>query len=145
MSKASTSPEIRDLAARLNTTVVHLHRLLRRMDAGTSLTVAQASALALLVSAGPHTLTALAGYELVSPPTMTRIVAALEGRGLVTRTRALDDARQVQIEATAAGRRLIREAFSARLDNLAQRLDALDALERERLEEALELLARLGR
>jgi DNA-binding MarR family transcriptional regulator len=142
----SNSPtDTRDLAALLNTTVVHLHRLLRRLDRDSGLTVSQASALALLVSAGPHTLTALAGYELVTPPTMTRIVGALESRGFVDRTRAAGDGRQVQIAATPAGRALIREVFSARLNNLARRLELLSPVDRARLEDALELLAAVGR
>ncbi|MBI2761102.1 MAG: MarR family transcriptional regulator [Chloroflexi bacterium] len=35
---------------------------------------------------------------------MTRIVAALEARGLVTRTRSPGDLRVVSVEATTAGR-----------------------------------------
>ena len=143
MSNPSAA-ELRALAVRLNTSVVHLHRQLRRSDASLDLPVAQASALALLVSAGPHTIGSLANFELVAAPTMTRIVSALETKGLVQRTRLHDDGRVVQVEATEAGRRLIQEAFSARLNRLAEGLAALTPAEQLQLEGAIGLLERLA-
>lgn len=145
MNRDPSSTDSRALAARFNTAVVHVHRQLRRMDRTMHLPVAQASALALLVSAGPHSVGALASYELVAAPTMTRIVSALESKGLVARTRPSDDGRVVQVEATAAGRQLIRDAFSARVDSLAQRLEALTPAERAQLEDSLALLERVAR
>jgi len=140
----ATPEDARALAARLNTTVVHLHRRLRRLDQGIGLPLAQASALTLLVSAGPHTIGALANFELVAAPTMTRIVSALETKGLVARARPAGDGRIVQVQATDSGRRLIREAFSARLGRLAESLEALNIAERAQLESALAILDRVG-
>jgi MarR family transcriptional regulator, organic hydroperoxide resistance regulator len=43
----------------------------------------------------------------VTAPTATRILDALERRGVVSRTRALDDRRAVTVKLTAAGRELL--------------------------------------
>ncbi len=135
----------RSLGERLNTAVVHLNRQLRRADIAVGLPTAQASALALLVSAGPHTNSELAGFELVSGPTMTRIVSALEDRGLVSRGRSPGDQRSVRIEATAAGRELIARALANRVTELDRRLATLPPQSRSALESAVDILGELAR
>ncbi len=136
--------ELRTLAARLNTTVTHLNRRLRRTDDAMELPPAQASALALLVAAGRHTLGDLAAFERVAGPTMTRIVASLERRGLAARTHDLVDRRQVYIEATPDGRQLIREGRDRRLQSLEAELRALAPAELASLSAALDVFAKLA-
>jgi DNA-binding MarR family transcriptional regulator len=138
-------PDVHELAARLNTTIVHMHRHLRRLDSDLDLPSAQASALAVLVSAGPHTIGALASIELVASPTMTRIVTALEARGLITRTRTSNDLRVVSVEATAAGKALISRALSNRLEQLAAGLAGLTPGQLRDIETAIDLLTRIRR
>ena len=71
-----------ELAARLRLAVTRLHRRLRQQQPG-DLTPSQASALASVDRLASPTLGELAARESVQPPSLTRIVAALEARGLV--------------------------------------------------------------
>lgn len=50
----------------------------------------------------------LAGAVLISPGAVTRRVEALERRGLVTRTRSIDDARVVEAALTEAGLQVLK-------------------------------------
>ena len=95
----------------------------------------RASALSVLVFGGPMRVTELARLEQVKPPTMTKIVAGLEGEGLARRTPDPDDARAVRLEPTRAGVALIhqgRRRRVARLVGAMQQLtaDDLDVLRR---------------
>ena len=70
--------EIENLADRLHSTAIHLLRLVRVQDAATGIAPARLSALSVLVFGGPMSLNQLAQAEQVRPPTMSRIVDALE-------------------------------------------------------------------
>ena len=94
----------RVLADRLHSAAIHLLRSVRRVDARTGLSGPRLSALSVVVFAGPVTLGELAAAEQVRPPTMTRLVQALETRGLVTRTVDAADRRIVRAELTTLGR-----------------------------------------
>src|ERR671933_1067936 len=72
-------------ADRLHSAAIHLLRRVRRQDDASGLTAPRLSALSVIVFGGPLTLGALAAAEQVRPPTMTRIVQALEEAGLVVR------------------------------------------------------------
>src|SRR3954470_11766310 len=97
------------VADRLHSAAIHLLRRLRREDDASGLSAPRLSALSVIVYGGPLTLGALAGPEQPPPPTMTRIVAALEERQLVARAPSPDDGRVTLVRATAAGRRLLEE------------------------------------
>src|SRR5271167_4236704 len=73
------------LAARLRSAVTRLHRRLRQQTVG-GLTPSQGSALTSIEALGTPTLGELAAREAVQPPSMTRIVGALEADGFVART-----------------------------------------------------------
>lgn len=141
---AATRRDPREIALQVNSIVVHLNRRLRRLDEGIGLPPAQASALALLSSAGPHAISDVAQFERVSAPTMTRIIAALESRGLVQRARDGQDQRRVVVAASAEGKRLISTALRARATQLAAAIDALSAEDRDTLGKALPVLAALA-
>ena len=81
---ARASDEV-ELAARLASLSTVLQRQLGRVEAGEGLTRARLSALALLVLGGPRRLGELAAAERVRPPTMTRLVHAMEADGWVVR------------------------------------------------------------
>ena len=83
MRKASTTE---DLADRLHSAAIHLLRLVRVQDAATGVAPARLSALSVIVFGGPVSLNDLARAEQVRPPTMSRIVDALEAEGLARRT-----------------------------------------------------------
>jgi DNA-binding MarR family transcriptional regulator len=90
-------------------------------------------------------LTDLARVEQVKPPTMTRMVAGLEGEGLVRRRAVAGDARAVRLEATPRGTKVMHEGRRRRVRRLATALDALAPGELEVLARAAVLMERLAR
>jgi DNA-binding MarR family transcriptional regulator len=139
MSKpAGAQPEA--VADRLHSAAIHLLRRVRKEDTKTGEGPARLSALSVLVFGGPKTLGQLAAAEQVRPPTMTRIVTGLERSGLATRIRDEEDARRVQICATAAGVGLLKRGRKLRVAHLSRQLKKLNSTELERLKSAVDLL-----
>ena len=136
-------PPTRDATAvadRLHSAAIRLLRSLRREDARTGLTAPRLSALSVVVFGGPLTLGELAAAEQVRPPTMTRLVAALEAQGLVARDPDPTDGRVVRVRATAKGQRLLAAGRARRVATLATRVDALAPAERDTLARAAEIV-----
>lgn len=113
------------VADRLHSTAIHLLRRLRAEDRGTGLSGPRASALSVVVFGGPIALGDLAAAEQVKPPTMTRLVTALEAHGLVKREGDADDARVVRVRATPKGIRLLQEGRARRIARLQAALQEL--------------------
>jgi DNA-binding MarR family transcriptional regulator len=114
-----------------------------RQHAPEDITPSQLSALSVIVRDGPMTLSRLAEAERVQPPTVTRVVDALQQKGLVTRVPSELDRRVAYVEATTEGRGLV-EAIRRRRDAyLARRLRTLTPEERLLLGRAAPLLERL--
>ena len=86
----------------------------------------------------------LAEHEKVQPPSMTRTVAALEERGLVTRLAHPTDGRQVLLELSRNGRALLFEDRKRREAWLARRFELLTDDERALLHAVAPLLERLA-
>lgn len=133
-----------ELASALRMSVMRLARRLRahRLDSGLSLT--QLAALATLERHGAISPRELAEHEKVQPPSVTRVIAVLESRGLATRTPHPTDGRQQIVAPTPAGRALLREDRRRREVWLARQLAALTAEERAVLRSAAGVLERLG-
>jgi DNA-binding MarR family transcriptional regulator len=137
-----TSPE---LASRLRSAVARLGRRLRQEGmVNEEASPSQLTALATLFRTGPMTLGELAGAERVKPPTMTRIVAALEERGLVRREPSPDDGRVVHVVLTEDGHRAHEDYRKRRDAWLRSKLSQLSAPERHTLAWAAEILDRLA-
>jgi DNA-binding MarR family transcriptional regulator len=117
-------------------------RHVRREDSATGVPPAQLSALSVLVFGGPRTLGELAAAEQVRPPTMTRIVQALETRGLVRRELDAEDARIHRLYATAQGRRVMQHGRRRRVASLAALLARLSPDDVARVRDAAELVER---
>ena len=132
------------LASALRLSVMRLARRMRGERADTSLTLSQLAALATLERHGPLTPRELAAAERVSPPSMTRLTASLEGAGLITRTAHPSDGRQVLLAASADGTALLREDRRRRDAWLAQRLAELPAEDLSVLRRATAVLDRLA-
>jgi DNA-binding MarR family transcriptional regulator len=137
------APEL--VADRLHSAAIHLLRRLRGEDVASGLTAPRLSALSVIVFGGPLTLGALAAAEQVRPPTMTRLVGALERAGLVTREPDPADGRQVLLRATSTGRRLLEEGRLRRTASLARQVAALPPSDLAALARAADLLERLAR
>jgi DNA-binding MarR family transcriptional regulator len=125
--------------------ITKVNRRLRQTRPLGELTIAQISALLSLDTAGALTPRELAEAERVQPPTMTRIVARLEERGLVQRTPHPTDGRQVILACSPDGREVLSEYQRVRDEWLAARLAALSQEERQVLQQAAEILSRIAR
>jgi DNA-binding MarR family transcriptional regulator len=133
------------LADKLHSSAIHLLRKLRREDESSGLNAPRLSALSVIVFGGPLSLGDLAAAEQVRPPTMTRIVNALEAQGLVTKQRDETDGRSIRLDATAAGKALLLEGRRRRVDALARQIESLNADDRRSLSEASRILAEVIR
>ena len=113
------------VADALHSAAIHLLRKVRKEDDRTGITPSRLSALSVLVFGGPMRLTDLARAEHVRPPTMTRIVAALEADRLARRKADATDGRSARIEATRRGARLMHEGRTRRVVRLGDALKGL--------------------
>jgi len=143
MSKATRNSGDAALAEQLHSVAIHLLRRLRRSDDQMGLSGPRASALSVLVFGGPTSLAQLARVEQVRPPTMARLVDALEAGGLARRDVDKTDLRAVRICATAKGRKLLLEGRARRLHQLVRLLDDTSPAERATLASAVTTLQRL--
>ena len=132
-------------ADQIHSAAIHLLRALRRADEATGLSGPRLSALSVVVFGGPLTLGELAAAEQVRPPTMTRLVTALENAGLVERKSVPTDARLTRISATSRGRKLMQRGRQARIEALVERLDRLSSAELEVVRRAAPLLEKAAR
>ena len=132
-----------DLADRWHSLAIHLLRRLRREDVKAGLTGPRLSALSVVVFGGPITLGDLAAAEQVKPPTMTRLVRALEEEGLVRRETDPQDGRVVRLRATTKGANLLAAGRVRRVHKLSEPLASLTADEQRTLQRAAEILARV--
>ncbi|SFN97070.1 DNA-binding transcriptional regulator, MarR family [Geodermatophilus obscurus] len=132
------------LAHDLRLAVMRFSRRLRNQRVDTSVTLTHLAALSTLKRHGAMSPGELAAHERVQPPSMTRVVVALEERGLVTRTPHPTDGRQVVIGLTDAAERLLTEEARAREAWLSARLHRLTPEERATLREAAAIMEQLA-
>ncbi|HEY2429780.1 MAG TPA: MarR family transcriptional regulator [Acidimicrobiales bacterium] len=146
MPATAAAPNVSaDFAPRLRAVTARLHRLLRQhADPQLDLSQSLSSALATVSRTGPVTLGRLAELERVQPPSMTRIVAQLEERGLVVRTTDPSDRRIARVEVTPAATDALAELRTRRNEYLAARLADLRPSELRALEAAIPVLERLA-
>lgn len=98
-----------------------------------------------LYRAGTHTPKALAEAERIQPQSLTRVLATLEERALVSRVPDPADGRRSLVSITADGLATLREYSVHREKWLADAMAAtLSPTERELLRLAAELMARLA-
>lgn len=133
------------LASLLRDAITRLNRRVRQARPVGDLTVTQISALTSLELGGALTPRELADAERVQPPTMTKIVAKLEERGLVRRTPHPTDGRQVVLAATEQGKAVLAQHERARDEWLARALAGLSPDERDTLLRAAEILQKVAR
>ena len=134
-----------ELADKLHSAAIHLLRKLRREDESSGLNAPRLSALSVIVFGGPLSLGDLAAAEQVRPPTMTRIVNALETQMLVTKQRDQTDGRSIRLAATTKGKALLMEGRKRRVDALANQIASLSAEDQRSLSEASRILGRVIR
>jgi len=143
--EASATRNREAVADALHSAAIHLLRGVRKEDVRSGLGPARLSALSVLVFAGAMRLTDLARIEQVRPPTMTKVVAGLEARGLVKRRADTEDGRAFRLESTARGTKLLQEGRRRRVARLAEGLQALGSEEVELLGRAAAIIERVSK
>lgn len=109
--------------------MVHFRPMLARRD----ITEQQWRVIRVLAQAGQMDASELADSAFILAPSLTRILKSIEERGLVARSKDVDDGRRVILEITQAGRDLINDvtpdsrAIYARIEQAygKERIDAL--------------------
>lgn len=146
-----TTPETRSDAALASVLRISVSRLARRLRAERAahglqpeLSDTQIGALATLERKGAMTPGELADHEKVQPPSMTRVIAVLEQRGLVRRAAHATDKRQVVLTVTEGGREVVHQSRRLREAWLARRLRELTPAERAKLRAAAPILEKLS-
>jgi DNA-binding MarR family transcriptional regulator len=132
-----------ELAHSVRMAITRLARRLRNQRADLTLTATQLSALAALDQHGPLTPGALAEHERVQPPSMTRVLATLEEKGMVASSAHPTDRRQKMVEVTPAAHAMLVADRRAREEWLAQRMTELSAAEVAALRAATPVLEKL--
>jgi DNA-binding MarR family transcriptional regulator len=135
---------VSELASQLRLSVVRLNRRLRSQRTDETVSLTQISAISALSRCGAMTPSELASSERVRPPSMTRVIAALEEAGWVSRRDHPTDGRQSIIELTQAGAELLAAEASAKERWLDKRLAELSEAERSTLSEAAEIIDRMA-
>ena len=117
------------------------HRsITERALASLGLGVKEFGALAILAEEGPLSQQRLGGRQGVDRTTMVAVVDALEGSGLVERRRDPADRRAYSLNATAKGRRVLRQAGEAGRRAEAEFLAPISARDRRHLKQLLRTL-----
>lgn len=135
---------IAELAALLRPSLLRLTRVIRNQRADMSVTLTQLSAMGTLASRGPMSAGELASCEKVQPPSMTKVLANLEERGLVHRDAHPTDKRQAILSVTDEGLTLIERERRSRNEWLAVRLARLSPDERAVLRAVIPVLDKLA-
>ncbi|MFJ9949151.1 MarR family winged helix-turn-helix transcriptional regulator [Kitasatospora sp. NPDC091207] len=135
-----------DLAAvsQLRSSTVRLSRRLRHQRVEESLSPTEMGVLGTLARCGKATPGELARKEHVQPPSMTRIVAMLEEKGLVRREPHPEDRRQVVVSSTEQAEVILAESRRRRNAWLAELAEGLDEEEWAALRAAAPVLYKLA-
>ncbi len=133
---------LEDVADQLHSLAIHLLRRVRPADAATGISAARLSALSVIGFGGPCTVSELAAAEQVAIPTISKIVAALVGDGLVTRLPDAQDRRVVRLAATAAGMARLRAGRARRIAQIVTLLERLPPEEIQAVQTAVAAINR---
>ncbi|MFJ4920982.1 MarR family winged helix-turn-helix transcriptional regulator [Streptomyces sp. NPDC088725] len=128
----------------LRSAVMRLGRRLKHQRVDESLSPTEMSVLATLARCGSSTPGELARKEHVQPPSMTRIVALLEAKGLVGLEPHPDDRRQKVVSQTAQAEAMLEKSRRKRNVWLMSLAEGLDEDEWEKLRAAAPVLEKLA-
>jgi DNA-binding MarR family transcriptional regulator len=132
----------RKVVERFHHAAIRLLRALRAVDEAGGFSGPRASALSVLVFRGPQSLAGLAAAEGVKPPTMSRLVKAMQAEGLVEAESSAHDQRRITIRASARGKRRLLEARERRLAAIARMIEGASAAEAAALRAVTDMLER---
>jgi DNA-binding MarR family transcriptional regulator len=142
---AHPDPDPAFVADRIHAAAIRLLRYVRREDIASGISAPQLSALSVLVFQGAQTMSDLAATEQVRLPTMSKLVADLERRGLVARRADPTDRRVWRISASRKGKALLEEGRRRRLARLVAALTKVKSAELSSLAAAADTLLEITR
>jgi len=119
-----------------------LGRIGRERARSGDVTPQQAETLQLIAERGAVSTSSLASLLGIDPSTASRNLSGLEKGGLITRKKGSDDARQTDVRLTPRGKRTADTVAAGASSSFQQVLDRLPRGERQRVTDALEVLAR---
>ena len=114
-----------ELVARLRAVIPRLARVLNDTSTGAGLTPTQYSVLALVHVRGPLGLTELTELEGLNPTMLSRVVKALDERGLIRRMQDPGDLRVARVTVTEEGARVHDQVRAQRTQVLSDCLHRL--------------------
>src|SRR6478609_11108138 len=127
-----SQPVDEETVAVLRAAVMVLARRLRYQQAGDDdLSATEMAVLGRIGRCGPMTPGQLARAEHVQPPSMTKVIESLEGRGLLRRDRHPTDGRQYMVSRTAAAEEFVAASRKVRTAWLAHHLAGLTDADRQ--------------
>lgn len=140
MSASSTGLEI--AASELR---IVLGQLARRFRVEDAVSLSHLAVLSRLDREGPQTTSGLATAERMRPQSMAQTIAEMNGDGLVARRPDVEDRRQILVELTAEGRKLLAAERRRREDWFSRAIDdELSPREQQALLKAIAVLRRLA-
>jgi DNA-binding MarR family transcriptional regulator len=129
-------------AARLAIAIGRINRRIRSSEDG--MTHGQLSVLSTVVRRGPLRPGDIARREHLAPPSVTRLVADLESRGLVRRESDPLDGRSFFVLGTPQGEDAVMRARAERAERIGALMESLDDDELASVVAALDALERIG-
>jgi DNA-binding MarR family transcriptional regulator len=120
-----------------------LGRIGRERARAGDVTPQQAETLQLIAERGTVSTSSLAQMLGIDPSTASRNLAGLERAGLISRKKGSDDGRQTDVRLTPRGRRTADTVTQDATHAFTALMDRLPRADRQRVTDALEILARL--
>jgi DNA-binding MarR family transcriptional regulator len=119
-----------------------LARIGRERARAGDITPQQADALELIGARGVVSTSALAQLLGIDPSTASRNLAGLQRAGLITRKRDAEDGRQTDVRLTPRGKRMADAVTADGLRGFNALIERVPRADRQRLSDAIEILAR---
>ena len=120
-----------------------LGRISRERARAVDVTPQQAETLQLIFERGAVSTSSLAEQLGIDPSTASRNLSGLERSGFISRKKGADDARQTDVRLTPRGKRIAEAVATGSNGSIAALFEQLPRPERQRVAEALEILARV--
>ncbi|GAA0209227.1 MULTISPECIES: MarR family winged helix-turn-helix transcriptional regulator [Corynebacterium] len=140
----SNEQDALELARRVRPAMTKLYVSYFRTAEHSELTGPQLSIMTRIAEHGPSRISQLADAEGVRMPTASNTINQLEKRGLVQRTRAVEDRRGVSVELTELGMQELKRVGEERTQSLAEMISTLDENHLKLIEQAADAINALA-
>lgn len=140
----SNEQDALELARRVRPAMTKLYVSYFRTAEHSELTGPQLSIMTRIAEHGPSRISQLADAEGVRMPTASNTINQIEKRGLVQRTRAVEDRRGVSVELTELGMQELKRVGEERTQSLADMISTLDEDHFKLIEQAADAINALA-